>query len=190
MNLEWIISLVAVAVSMVTIIISYLTNKENLKHASFTMTAERRLDFNVSVWNDIIDLSEKLLLATNQDHFERLMNIIVAGKSNDTKDEDILNEINGDCEAIRSIVFNLCAKIKVIDRENKVLRDKIRVYSGDVIDIFKRFQEFYLNKRASKSEYDKIVAEAVAFGKRSEKFSHGMQDYISELQNRLFEINK
>ena len=188
MNPEWIISLAAVLVSMVTIIISYLTNKENLKHASSNMVSERKLDFRVSVWKEIIDISDKLLLATNYDHFERLINTAVVGKNNDTSDEVVLNVINDDCENIRSLVFNLCSRIKVLDMPNKALRDRIRKYGNDVIDIYKKLQEFYLDRNATRSAFDGIVRTAQTFADRSKTFSRTMQDYISELQNRLFGI--
>ncbi len=190
MDLEWIISLVAVLVSLVTIIISYLTNKENLKNASDNILSERGIDFKISVWNDIIDLCDKLVLATNSDHLEQFVNITVAGKTNDTKDEDILNSLNENCEQIHSMTFRLCAKIKVLDMQNTELRNKIRAYAHDVIALYKQMQDFYLKKNATKEEYNDIVRGVNEFGIRGVTFSHTMQDYISELQGKLFDTNK
>lgn len=190
MDFEWIISLVAVIVSLVTIIISYLTNKENLKNASENMLSEHGIDFKVSVWNDIIDLCDKLVLVTNSEHLERFVNITVAGKSNDTKDEDILNSLNENCEQIHSMMFRLCAKIKVLDGENTELRNKIRGYAQDVISLYKQMQAFYLKKNATKDEYNDIVRGVNEFEIRGITFSHTMQDYISELQEKLFDTDK
>ncbi len=187
MDMEWVISLVAVIVSLVTIVISYLTNRENLKHASKGMVSAHRIEFNIEVWKDIIDLSEKLLNVTNRDRYEQFVNIAVAGKTNDVKDEVVLNDINNNCETIGSLVFNLCAKIKVLDRPNKELRDRIRNYAKDIVSAYKDLQKFYLDKYATRADYEKIAARAEEFSVRGDNFSHHMQNYISELQNILFE---
>ncbi|MBR6788181.1 MAG: hypothetical protein IKM44_00015 [Clostridia bacterium] len=188
--MDWIISLIAVLVSMVTVIISYLSNRETLKNASSNMIVDHKIQFRMSVWQDIISLSDKLLIITNRDHFERLFNNMLVAKKNVSQSQEVLlNEINENCEMIRSSVFNLCAKIKIIDMPNKPLRDRIRKYADDIIAVYKEIQIFYLNEKATKEKYDEMVLSISSFGERSEVFSHTMQNYIAELQNKLFEIN-
>lgn len=189
-NVEWIISLAAVVTSLVTVVVSYLMNKETMKNASENMLTERGIDFRVSIWNDIVELSDKLVLETNADHLEQFVNIVVAGKSNDTKDEEILNRLNANCEQVRSLVFLLCSKIKAVDGASDELISRIRNYAQDIISLYKQMQTFYLNKNATKDEFKIIVENVNAFEQRSLTFSHTMQDYVSTLQTKLFSTDK
>lgn len=187
MSYDWIISLAAVLVSMLTIVISYLSNRETLKHASLNNLSEHKMNFNESVWKDIIDLSDKLLLLTNRDHFERLANIVIAAKTQSEGKERILNTINEECAKVRSVCFNLTFRIKTLDPTNTALIERIDRYSTDVVDTFKGLQQYYLDEGHDPEKYSKILTNADLLSTKETAFRDYMLEYVAKLQKKLFE---
>ena len=109
--MEWIISLAAVAVSLVTIIVSYLTNRENLRSSSENIVNEHELAFRIEVWKEVIDLADALSQETGRATYERLLDISVGVKNSEGDEERLnnaLNEISALDRRIRSLVLD-CA---------------------------------------------------------------------------------
>ena len=185
-SFDWIISLAAVLVSMVTVVIGYFTNRENLRYSRLNVLSERRLDHQLGMWKEVIEISDKLLQATDSAHIERTINSVLAfHRDNRDGEEVILNEINDHCETIRSLDLNLCARIKALDPGEEELQKRLERYVDDVISVYRRLQDFHLNQ--DRAEYDAIVASAAEFEQRNKIFSRTMRDYIAKLPDRLFE---
>lgn len=189
--MDWVISLVAVLVSLVTVVISYLTNRENLKNASQNMLTEHAMKFRVSVWGDIILLCDKLVQLTGLEHFERAANLVATVKSDPSAPvADTLEKLQAECEQIRSTVFQLCAKASTLDDDPKELLDNLHRYGKDAVGIYERLENFCVAARPTRAEYDAIVAEINKFGERNLNFSHGMQEYIVSLESDIFGSGK
>lgn len=187
--MDWVISLVAVLVSLVTVVISYLMNRENLKHASKNMMTEHMMDFKVSVWNDVISLCDKLVQLTSIEHLERSVNLVVAEKMNDEREgneERILATLQEESEQIRSCVFHLGTKASTLDDDATELLDGLRKYGSDVVSIYENLQKFCISDHPSQEQYDLIVEAVNGFETRNLNFSHGMQKYIMELHTEMF----
>lgn len=183
---NWIVSLAATLVSLVTVIVSYFTNKENLKSTSRNLTSARDIDFKIKVWHEIIDQCEELVTVTNAEHLEQCANITIAGKTNEVSDEEILSKLNSNCEHIHSLMFKLCLNIRALDNDSDTLLEEIRTYARNVIELYRNMQEFYLDSNATREQYKQIVAGVNEYTTKGVEFSHNMQDYISLLQDKLF----
>ena len=184
--MDWIISLVAVLVSLATIIISYFTNRENLKNASQNMISEHVMEFRIAVWNDIISLSDKLVLETAKEHLEKSVNLAMESKKTERGDGEVLGVLQEECEQVRSTAFHLRTKITTIDENGGELTQKIGDYCNDVLKIYEELQSFYIAEKPRSSQFDSIVERIEEFEERNLNFSNIMQKYIVDIQSKLF----
>lgn len=185
--MDWIISLAAVLVSMLTIVISYLTNRENLRHARQNALDEHRMSFNETIWKEIIDLADALAELVNHDAYERLANSVILAKSNEEGKDEVLNAVSEVCSRVNSKAFNLCTRIKALDRENTALIDRILRYAEDVVRIVKTLEEYFLGRGAT---YHQISENAATLREKEAAFRSFMLNYAAELQDGLFDMRK
>lgn len=187
--MEWIISLAAVAVSLVTIIVSYLTNRENLRSSSENIVSEHELAFRIEVWKEVIDLADALSQETGRATYERLLDISVGVKNSEGDEERLnnaLNEISALDRRIRSLVFGLRSKIGVLDEHNDVTTEKIRAYGGEACGMCRALRSFCLDADAGADEFDALKTRAKALVSANEDFTENMRRYISRPEESVF----
>lgn len=142
MNLNWIISLVAVLVSMVTVIVSYFMNKDTLNHASKDLIVDKTVSLNTEIWKDCINTCNNIILKTSGENFEKYLNIILLNKNANKFDESVLNKINEEIASIHSLSFYICANVSAIDTKFEQQKIQIINFTYKAIEVFKNLQEF------------------------------------------------
>lgn len=184
--MEWIISLAAVFVSFATMVISYLTNRENLKNARENMLSERAIEFKVGVWNETIALCNQLVLVTNTNHLEKSVNIAISGLETDGNAEEVLNHINESCEEIYSLTFTLSVKTQTLNENCEEFSKKITSYRDEAIALYETIEQFYKRNLS----YAEMVSAMKDFQKRADAFSKELQDYVFMLKDKIFVSDK
>lgn len=182
--MEWIISLVAVLVSMVTVIVSYFSNRDSIRSAEYIMKQSSLMGVNRELWKDFFALSSEIMLKTEPEMFTKMINDIAILKMKNEKNDEQVNAIGEIKASIKQLGFNITTyyHLFIPDVDNDFDRST-KEYITAALLILDDIQNFYFSEEIDDAYYGRIH-------ERIEEFDSPKQAYLDELQRSIIKVQQ
>lgn len=143
MEPQSIIALVAVCVSAITVLVSFLTNKINLSHAAKMKDKDLVYEHRHDCWYKLIDVTDKYCDLILMESIKKVYNEIAVLKSNEQEDHGIINRINGIISQIRTLSYKCEIYHKAAISGDSGFIAHLHQISSDAINFFETLQRLY-----------------------------------------------
>lgn len=182
--MDWIVSLVAVLVSMVTVIVSYMINKATIKSNEYVMQKSNMLAIDKEMWNKFFDNCEELVQITDSEIFIKFINDIIILKNQNMQDDKYVNSLNDIKVKVKQHAFNIVTYYDIFNSANcDELRASTNEYVAHVVKVLDYVQAFYFGQEFN----ERIVSKLHNF---IDEFQVIHADYEKLLQSKIVEIKK
>lgn len=183
-------SIAAVLVSAITVVFTYFMNKKNLEQASLMALTTNKLELRKDSWRQFISECDNFLLIINVEHFKSLLNDIVLSKNNKISNDNIIININKGIALFQSSLYKLKISYHLLNADNKQFDEKVEKVAKDATDFYQSLQKFYLNKDASKNEFEQLTKMCEAFKLQHNELAPYLREEIFNCEEKIFETKE